>query len=184
MAKEVDILLIVIALFFQCNARDPYIVPSPLNLVGHAPPPPFRVVGPTKTAEKEKFYHNSRSSGMTLQCPKECPEQNPMDQTTKGCFVDCGPKCEVTSRTHKPNCEGVGAMCYDARFVRGDGLMFYFNGKSNKDFSVVSNEKLKINAHFIRSRPEGRTRDYTWVQSLGIMFSTHMLTIGARNMVK
>eukprot|EP00253_Pinus_taeda_P001132 PITA_01132 len=126
MAMAVGILVMVIALFVQCNARDPYATPSP---GGPAPPPPFRVAGLTRPGEKEKCYQNSRCFGTTLQCPKECPERNPADQTAKGCFVDCGPKCEATCR--------------------------------RKDFSLVSDDKLQINAHFIGRRPEGRTRDYT-----------------------
>jgi len=43
---------------------------------------------------------------------------------------------------------------------------------------------LQINAHFIGRRPEGRTRDYTWVQSLGIMFGTHTFTVGARKVAE
>lgn len=62
--------------------------------------------------------------------------------------------------------------------------MFYFHGKSNRDFSLVSDDKLQINAHFIGRRPEGRTRDYTWVQSLGIMFGTHTFTVGANKVAE
>lgn len=184
MAKGVGLLVVVLALFVQCNARDPYATPSPPGPSLQAPPPPFRVAGLTRPPEQEKCYQKSRCQGVTLQCPKECPERNPADQTAKGCFVDCGPKCEATCRTRKPNCEGVGALCYDPRFVGGDGVMFYFHGKSNRDFSLVSDDKLQINAHFIGRRPEGRTRDYTWVQSLGIMFGTHTFTVGANKVAE
>lgn len=79
----------------------------------------------------------------------------------------------------KSNCDGNGALCYDPRFVGGDGVMFYFHGSSGGDFAVVSDENLQINAHFIGSRPKGRTRDYTWVQALSIMFDTHILVLAA-----
>jgi len=183
--KTVGFLVIIISVFVQCNARDPYASgPTPSTPTGPAAPPPFRVAGLTRPGEKEKCYQNSRCKGVTLQCPKECPERKPADPTAKGCFVDCGPKCEATCRTRTHNCEGVGALCYDPRFVGGDGVMFYFHGKSNQDFSLVSDDNLQLNAHFIGRRPEGRTRDYTWVQSLGVMFGDHTFTVGAKKVTK
>ncbi|KAG5515469.1 hypothetical protein RHGRI_036501 [Rhododendron griersonianum] len=80
----------------------------------------------------------------------------------------------------KPNCNGFGALCYDPRFIGGDGVMFYFHGQKGGNFAVVSDDKLQINAHFIGSRPQGRRRDYTWVQALSVMFDTHTLVLGAK----
>ena len=71
-------------------------------------------------------------------------------------------------------------MCYDPRFVGGDGVMFYFHGKINEDFCLLSDTNLHVNAHFIGLRPQGRTRDFTWVQTLGIMFDNHTFSIGAK----
>lgn len=58
--------------------------------------------------------------------------------------------------------------------------MFYFHGQKGGNFAVVSDDKLQINAHFIGSRPQGRRRDYTWVQALSVMFDTHTLVLGAK----
>ncbi|KAJ7562201.1 hypothetical protein O6H91_03G058700 [Diphasiastrum complanatum] len=58
--------------------------------------------------------------------------------------------------------------------------MFYFHGQANKDFCLVSDKNLHINAHFIGKRPEGRTRDYTWVKALGIMFDSHKFTVAVK----
>lgn len=80
----------------------------------------------------------------------------------------------------KPNCNGYGSLCYDPRFVGGDGVMFYFHGAKGGDFAIVSDESLHINAHFIGTRPQGRTRDFTWVQALSVMFDTHTLVISAK----
>lgn len=80
----------------------------------------------------------------------------------------------------KPNCNGYGSLCYDPRFVGGDGVMFYFHGAKGGNFAIVSDENLHINAHFIGTRPEGRTRDFTWVQALAVMFDTHTLVIAAK----
>lgn len=59
--------------------------------------------------------------------------------------------------------------------------MFYFHGQKGGNFAVVSDDDLQINAHFIGIRPQGRTRDYTWVQALSVMFDTHTLVLAAKN---
>lgn len=78
-----------------------------------------------------------------------------------------------------PDCDGFGAACYDPRFIGGDGIVFYFHGKSNEHFSLVSDTNIQINARFIGLRPAGRTRDYTWIQALGILFDSHTLSLEA-----
>lgn len=57
--------------------------------------------------------------------------------------------------------------------------MFYFHGAKGGNFAIVSDENLHINAHFIGTRPQGRTRDFTWVQALAVMFDSHTLVIAA-----
>ncbi|KAF5182750.1 Late embryogenesis abundant (LEA) protein-like protein [Thalictrum thalictroides] len=63
----------------------------------------------------------------------------------------------ANGNVRKPKCEGYGSICYDPRFVGGDGVMFYFHGAKEGDFAFVSDDKFQINAHFIRTRPAGRT---------------------------
>ncbi|KAJ8768743.1 hypothetical protein K2173_023647 [Erythroxylum novogranatense] len=117
----------------------------------------------------------------TLVCPDQCKERKPKhNKKVKACFIDCSSKCEVTCKFRKPNCEGYGSLCYDPRFVGGDGVMFYFHGEKGGNFAIVSDHNLQINAHFIGTRPKGRTRDYTWVQAFSIMFDTHTLVIAAK----
>lgn len=67
----------------------------------------------------------------------------------------------------------MGAACYDPRFIGGDSIVFYFHGKRDEHFALISDYDLQINAHFIGLRPAGRTRDYTWIQALGLMFGSH-----------
>lgn len=62
--------------------------------------------------------------------------------------------------------------------------MFYFHGAKGGNFAIVSDDNLHINAHFIGTRPEGRTRDFTWVQALAVMFDTHTLVISANRISK
>jgi hypothetical protein len=68
--------------------------------------------------------------------------------------------------------------------VGGDGVVFYFHGRKNQDFCLVSDSDLHINAHFIGKRPEGRPRDFTWVQALGFVFGSHTLTVAAKPVAK
>ncbi|OVA13909.1 Root cap [Macleaya cordata] len=120
-----------------------------------------------------------------ITCPYECPRVQPKDPKAKGCYLDCySPKCEAVCRNRKPNCNGPGAACYDPRFIGGDGIVFYFHGKSNEHFSLISDPNLQINARFIGHRPEGRTRDYTWIQALGMMFDSHTFTVEAKKVAK
>ncbi|KAL6283715.1 hypothetical protein ACE6H2_014644 [Prunus campanulata] len=79
----------------------------------------------------------------------------------------------------KPICNSPGSACYDPRFIGGDGIVFYFHGKSNQQFSLVSDSNLQINGCFIGHRPADRTRDYTWIQALGMLFSSHSFSVEA-----
>ncbi|KAL5743632.1 hypothetical protein ACOSQ2_026748 [Xanthoceras sorbifolium] len=127
----------------------------------------------------------SKCSELTISCPKQCPTFKPYNPKNKACFIDCNSKnCEAVCKTRKPNCNGIGAACYDPRFVGGDGIMFYFHGKTNEHFSLVSDSNLQINARFIGRRPEGRLRDNTWIQALGLMFDSHTLTLAANKVAQ
>ncbi|KAD5508704.1 hypothetical protein E3N88_16407 [Mikania micrantha] len=128
---------------------------------------------------------NGACNQKVLTCPAECPERKPKkNKKQKGCFIHCGSKCEATCKWRRAKCNGYGALCYDPRFIGGDGVMFYFHGGKGRSFALVSDTNLQINAHFIGNRPSGRTRDYTWVQSVTVMFDTHMLTISAKKVAQ
>ncbi|OAE33457.1 hypothetical protein AXG93_3822s1130 [Marchantia polymorpha subsp. ruderalis] len=107
----------------------------------------------------------SQCYGQLQTCPANCAQWCEVDCTT--CNVQCA-------------CDKPGAVCQDPRFIGGDGVMFYFHGEKDKDFCIVSDPALHINAHFIGKRGSGMTRDFTWVQSLGIMFGSRTLYIGAQ----
>lgn len=78
----------------------------------------------------------------------------------------------------RTDCDRVGAVCQDPRFIGGDGVTFYFHGKKDRDFCLVSDSNLHINGHFIGRRNQDMKRDFTWVQALGILFDTHQLHVG------
>ncbi|XP_039013653.1 uncharacterized protein LOC120143387 [Hibiscus syriacus] len=122
----------------------------------------------------------SRCYGRLIECPKECPSTTNANSQAKVCYVNCdSPVCKSSCRYRKPDCNGPGSACYDPRFVGGDGIVFYFHGKSNEHFSLVSDASLQINGRFIGHRPAGRTRDFTWIQALGILFNSHTFSLEA-----
>ncbi|XP_023739298.1 uncharacterized protein LOC111887363 [Lactuca sativa] len=140
------------------------------------PPKPVKPVQEILTCKSRK----SRCFMKRIKCPVECPKVKPKNPKDKACFLDCySPKCEAVCKSRKPNCNGPGAACYDPRFIGGDGIVFYFHGKRNEHFSLISDSDLQINARFIGLRPEGRTRDYTWIQALGFKFGHHNFTLEA-----
>ncbi|KAK7342674.1 hypothetical protein VNO80_25630 [Phaseolus coccineus] len=118
--------------------------------------------------------------GKKVACPNECPQKLPSDPKAKVCYLDCdSPICQTQCKTRKPNCNDRGSACLDPRFVGADGIVFYFHGRRNEHFALVSDVNLQINARFIGLRPATRTRDYTWIQALGVLFGSHKFTIEA-----
>ncbi|KAF1890670.1 hypothetical protein Lal_00013265 [Lupinus albus] len=117
---------------------------------------------PKKVRCKNKKY--SKCYNIEHVCPNTCPG---------GCEVDCD-TCKAVCTCDRP-----GAVCQDPRFIGGDGITFYFHGKKDSNFCLVSDPNLHINAHFIGRRNHNMKRDFTWVQSIAILFDNHQLFIGA-----
>ncbi|KAJ4870606.1 Uncharacterized protein Rs2_47791 [Raphanus sativus] len=141
------------------GSTPPYIPPS-----SPTPTPPSdgeAGAGVTRARCKKK---GSPCYGVEYTCPADCP---------RSCNVDCV--------TCKPicNCDKPGSVCQDPRFIGGDGLTFYFHGKKDSNFCLISDSNLHINAHFIGKRRSGMARDFTWVQSIAILFGTHRFYVGA-----
>ncbi|GLJ56060.1 hypothetical protein SUGI_1203570 [Cryptomeria japonica] len=98
------------------------------------------------------------------------------------CPNECAYTCVMDCKTCKPvcYCNKPGGVCQDPRFIGGDGIMFYFHGKKDQNFCLVSDSDLHINAYFIGKRGEAMGRDFTWVQSIGVLFNgNHQLFLGA-----
>lgn len=85
-------------------------------------------------------------------------------------------------KTYCP-CDKPGAVCHDPRFVGGDGIMFHFQGKKDRDFCLVSDPDLHINGHFI-GKSNTLKHDFTWVQSIGVRFGSHQLYLGANKVAR
>ncbi|KAL6202211.1 hypothetical protein ACLB2K_025920 [Fragaria x ananassa] len=135
----------------------------------------------TRAETKVCYSKGSPCFMKKIQCPAQCPSSSPSDpKVTKVCAVNCNsPICKAECKNRKPNCNGPGSACHDPRFIGGDGIVFYFHGKKNEHFTLVSDPNLQINARFIGLRPEGRSRDYTWIQALGLLFDSNSFTLEA-----
>ncbi|CAH8261055.1 unnamed protein product [Arabidopsis lyrata] len=140
-------------------------VPSPPDVTPtpYVPPPSDNEEGAgVRRARCKK--QGSPCYGVEYTCPADCPRSCQVD------CVTCKPVC---------NCDKPGSVCQDPRFIGGDGLTFYFHGKKDSNFCLISDPNLHINAHFIGKRRAGMARDFTWVQSIAILFGTHRLYVGA-----
>ncbi|KAF9596971.1 hypothetical protein IFM89_014685 [Coptis chinensis] len=130
-----------------------YYTPPPHS---YAPPPP-----PAK-CDDPSYTHCFNTEHV---CPSSC---------TGGCEVDCH-SCKPICKCDKP-----GSVCQDPKFIGGDGITFYFHGKKDQDFCLLSDSNLHINGHFIGRRNSNMKRDFTWVQSIGLLFDNHQIFVGAQ----
>ncbi|KAL4555804.1 hypothetical protein LXL04_038432 [Taraxacum kok-saghyz] len=146
--------------------------PTPSSPPPLTPSPPTQSTPPTSTPtppyqpKKVKCKNNKYPKCYASEhvCPASCPGQCEVD------CVTCKPIC---------NCDMPGAVCQDPRFIGGDGITFYFHGKKDQDFCLVADNNLHINGHFIGKRNKNMGRDFTWVQSIGVLFDNHKVQISA-----
>ncbi|KAL6595507.1 hypothetical protein ACP70R_047847 [Stipagrostis hirtigluma subsp. patula] len=134
--------------------------------------PPARPPRPPRPPPLPIVCHGDRAvSSATCYTRRECPARCP-----RSCYVHCD-TCQLVCACSLP-----GASCGDPRFVGGDGNAFYFHGRRDADFCVVSDRDLHINAHFIgKRRGGGGGRDFTWIQAIAVLFGgDHRLYVGAR----
>ncbi|KAI3445952.1 hypothetical protein Pfo_002617 [Paulownia fortunei] len=137
--------------------------PSPPTSVPTPPSDSSEAAGGRRKRCKNRNY--PQCYGSEHVCPSSCPSTCEVD------CVTCKPVCK---------CDMPGAVCQDPRFIGGDGITFYFHGKKDQDFCLVTEPNLHVNAHFIGRRNENMKRDFTWVQSIGILFGDHQLFVGAQ----
>ncbi|KAG0541181.1 hypothetical protein BDA96_03G474200 [Sorghum bicolor] len=121
-----------------------------------------------------------------------CSDERGRPACYVGCPKDCRNKCLVFCSYCLSFCMCdifPGTSCGDPRFTGGDGNTFYFHGKKDQDFCIVTDADLHINAHFIGNHNPALNRDFTWVQALGVTFrggggDNHRLYVGARRAVE
>ncbi|KAL5202655.1 hypothetical protein ABZP36_013607 [Zizania latifolia] len=132
-------------------------------------------------------------SGMVLIAPKAVGGRRNSQFTCEdtrhrrpGCMATCPDRCRTQCLVLCPTCKTFclcdfypGASCGDPRFTGGDGNNFYFHGHKDHDFCVLSDAGLHINAHFIGKRNAAMSRDFTWIQALGVLFAHHRLSLDA-----
>ncbi|CAA6675291.1 unnamed protein product [Spirodela intermedia] len=119
-----------------------------------------------------------------LRCLRSAPTP-PRQPRAKLCFLDCyspnaRPPAGVKKRASSSSsvlisrpvyCRRRARLqqqrlgCYDPRFIGGDGVVFYFHGKKDGHYALLSDRSFQVNARFIGLRPAGRTRDATWIQA-------------------
>nr|BAA75476.1 root cap protein 1 [Zea mays] len=125
-----------------------------------------------------KVGSNDRST--TLKCTN-------IKSNKTTCSATCNARCPHKCLIQCPSCKTFclcdfypGVSCGDPRFTGADGNNFYFHGKKDRDFCIVSDAALHINAHFIGKRNPAMSRDFTWIQALGIRFAHHHLYVAAQ----
>ncbi|KAG7577860.1 Root cap [Arabidopsis thaliana x Arabidopsis arenosa] len=153
-------------------------VPSPPIVTPPTPTPPSV---PTPSSPPYVPPPSDEEEGAGVRRARCKKQGSPCYGVEYTCPADCPRSCQVDCVTCKPvcNCDKPGSVCQDPRFIGGDGLTFYFHGKKDSNFCLISDPNLHINAHFIGKRRAGMSRDFTWVQSIAILFGTHRLYVGA-----
>uniref|UniRef100_A0A803N282 Root cap n=1 Tax=Chenopodium quinoa TaxID=63459 RepID=A0A803N282_CHEQI len=133
---------------------------------------------------KDKEPKSLKTRSPKIRNPKSLKIRSPKSLKRRGftCPAACADTCQVDCVTCSPvcDCNKPGAVCQDPRFVGADGITFYFHGKKDQDFCLVSDSNLHINAHFIGKRTATMGRDFTWVQALGLLFNNHKIYLGAQ----
>ncbi|KAJ0264475.1 Late embryogenesis abundant protein-related / LEA protein-like protein [Hirschfeldia incana] len=156
-------------------------IPSPTPTPPSVPTPPGSTppyVPPSSPTPTPPSDGEAGAGVRRARCKKK---GSPCYGVEYSCPAACPRSCEVDCVTCKPlcNCDKPGSVCQDPRFIGGDGLTFYFHGKKDSNFCLISDSNLHINAHFIGKRRPGMARDFTWVQSIAILFGTHRFYVGA-----
>ncbi|XP_020532256.1 uncharacterized protein LOC18424225 [Amborella trichopoda] len=118
--------------------------------------------------------------GSLLPAPSAAPDYVKWTASSASRIVVTFSSFPVPSLAHIAACDKPGAVCQDPRFIGGDGITFYFHGKKDKDFCLVSDSKIHINGHFIGKTSPKQKRDFTWVQAIGLIFGSHHLYLGAQ----
>ncbi|KAM0824818.1 hypothetical protein ACQ4PT_069956 [Festuca glaucescens] len=137
-------------------------------------PSKYQTIHPGKSGKRNQVAAcddpKDKKKPCTASCPKNCPDE---------CIVYCEACMTFCLCDFYP-----GMSCGDPRFTGADGNNFYFHGKKDQDFCIVSDANLHINAHFIGKRNPAMSRDFTWIQALGIRFADHSLYMGAQKTIK
>ncbi|KAJ4761840.1 hypothetical protein LUZ62_072215 [Rhynchospora pubera] len=133
-------------------------------------PPNSQIFAASSSARRDVLVvcrDNKKRQTCTATCPRRC--RNKCVGICPSCKTYC--LCDLLPKS----------ICGDPRFIGADGNTFYFHGKKDQDFCILSDNDLHINAHFIGKHNPENNRDFTWVQALGIIFGdNHKLYIGVQ----
>ncbi|RCV37578.1 hypothetical protein SETIT_8G074900v2 [Setaria italica] len=172
--------LLVVALALSCDAASAQF----LRKKPKQPPQTSKPGNPKQLPPKGKYttitankYHKrdyeitcttDYGAACYVKCPARCP--NKCLAYCAYCLTFC--LCDLMP----------GTSCGDPRFTGADGNTFYFHGKKEESFCLVTDDQLHINARFMGNHNAESGRDFTWVQALGVTFGggRHRLYVGAR----
>ncbi|PHT52001.1 hypothetical protein CQW23_06463 [Capsicum baccatum] len=69
------------------------------------------------------------------------------------------------------------------RFMGGNGVMLYFHGAKETDFSIFSDDNLHINAHLIGTQPQGRNGTVRQLMSRRMEMQNRVFNTAERSVV-
>ncbi|KAL5220998.1 hypothetical protein ABZP36_025711 [Zizania latifolia] len=176
------VVVVALALAVSCggvasaaSSPTPLVVPagspeSKVNLKAGTPLQTITVNPRSKRNYQVTCTNGGRRRPCVVTCPSKCP--NKCLAACAYCLTFC--MCDLFP----------GTSCGDPRFTGADGNTFYFHGKGDQDFCIVTDTDLHINAHFIGNHNPDMKRDFTWIQALGVSFGDHRLYVGARKAIE
>ncbi|KAK3139334.1 hypothetical protein QOZ80_5AG0381630 [Eleusine coracana subsp. coracana] len=150
--------------------------------MGQSQPRPPKAQGPKEKPPKAQGP-KPKPHPMKVKCQGSRKEHPNCPPKMMDCPANCPQSCYVDCNLCKPVCVcSVPGACGDPRFIGGDGNAFFFHGRRDADFCIVSDRDLHINAHFIgKSSGNKSSRDFTWIQAIAVLFDgQHKLYLGAR----
>ncbi|EOX98334.1 Copper ion binding protein, putative [Theobroma cacao] len=146
--------------------------PSPPTESQNPPPSPPSPPTPTPPTTYTPPSPPTESQNPPASPPSPTQSQNPPPYTS--------PKTVKCKNENYPQCYNMkhirpALAPVDVRLIASLANLF----ATDQDFCLVSDSNLHINAHFIGRRNQNMKRDFTWVQSIAILFDKHYLFLGA-----
>ncbi|KAM0040266.1 hypothetical protein Hdeb2414_s0012g00391801 [Helianthus debilis subsp. tardiflorus] len=109
----------------------------------------------------------TRCEGQTIYCPSECPSNDPQ---AKVCRIDCySPICKAECKRKRYFYIYFTLVSY----IYAHFYMYFTQMHSKLDLRCQPPNQLSI------YQPEGRSRDFTWIQALGLLFNSHSSSLEA-----
>ncbi|KAK4366649.1 hypothetical protein RND71_014529 [Anisodus tanguticus] len=142
------------------STRPPSLPPSsPPPSIPSYSPPPQKVTPPSSSPPPPSSDSPS---------PPAYPSPTPKPPTPK-----------KVKNKYYPRCRTSWSNLSRSTFYRWRWDYLLLPWKEGQRFCLVTDHEFHINAHFIGRRNENMKRDFTWVQSIGILYGTHQISVAA-----